>query len=442
MMLWIFYDYFRIQSNPIISRITDHRHWNKGSCTELLSSSEHLPKKISKLQQTTSRMNNTTQSQMTTLVSATVNMLASAMSTTGNDVMDMMNNTDTERTTFMNFNETVCSRTSWERAIFKFSDSWLNVFDFVYFGVFMLILSILGVIGNFLSIIVLRKPVVESVLTPYLITLAICDNFAIVTLFMSLFAISLKSVLDIETICGRFEPAINIVNIYFSRTSQAYTGFLTSAITITRYYLINSPFSTSKLKSSRFSSLVCSMILIISPVISISVLFKYELRSCYHAFSDTLIQYRHRTNVFSPSFSRSESVAHSAITVYLPWACVALFNFLLIYRLCEARKARQSMTTNQKTDLTNKTTSLLFCVTISYMVLFFPSIVNSNIILVKSNTYIYTLCRTPDSIADVRLVGFYRTLTLFNSSINIIFYAMFGANFRQGLLKLFRFNPK
>lgn len=372
--------------------------------------------------------------------SGTLNITGSTLdvllNTTDNDLIKTLANATSG---ILRMSYAACSKPSWSGAHFYFSESWLNWFDFWVFGIVITCISAFGFAGNVLSIIVLRRCVVETTVTPYLIALAICDNFSILSHVLSGFSISYKSIIDVNTLCGQIVPFLVFYNVFFARTAQTCVGFLTTAITATRFFMIS---SLAPSKSSRLPTFVSVIIVIIGPLISCSVLFKYIVGSCYDEISDTVIHYRTRSPYLPPSFNKIEGITHSVVTVYLPWLTVAVFNILLICKLCRARTVRQTITTGAQNDHTNRTTSLLLCVTISYMVLYFPTLINININLVKSSTFIYGVCRTPTNMPEVRTHSIFSILKVLNSCINIIFYCLFGSNFRQGLLRLLGYKGK
>lgn len=359
------------------------------------------------------------------------------VNTTGNELITTLRTAMDDVTTILSGNDTICGVLPWTGWQFDFKNSWLHVFDFALFGVVLLMLCVFGFVGNILSIIVLRRCVVETAVTFYLIALAICDNVSILSLFVSAFSIGFKSVVDIDFLCGHMYPYIKTYNIYFLRATQASVGFLTCAVTITRYFTIAYPWSAPRFATSRLSFWVSIILVVLSLAISITILLRTGIGLCFDNATQSFVEYRYITSIMSISVSNAESLAHTIITVYLPWVVVALFNCLLVYRLCVARKTRRSMTTDAHSDHTNKTTFLLLCLTISYMTLYFPALIDYNVKIIQSSSYRYNVCSTPFYMGEVRMGVFFKVLKLLNSCINIIFYCMFGSNFRQGLWKLF-----
>lgn len=350
--------------------------------------------------------------------------------------MDTIANTtgnDTNRT------GNICSKLPWEGLHYDFGESWFYVFDFAFFGVFVSLIGLLGLVGNILSILVLRRGVISSFVTPYLLWLAICDIFSIFTHLLLLFAVGYKSVFDVQYICEYVHPYFQTYNVYFVRVSQTTVGFLTCAIAASRYFAIQNPMSARIWISSRFAKIMSTAITVGSLLMCISVLFKYDVGSCFHAGVGKFIYYRRKTSLVTPIVSKVESIAHSVITVYVPWTFVAMFNCLLIRRLWQARMARRSLAVGAKQrDRTNKTTLLLLGLTITYLVLYFPAVIDLNINLFVKSTYRYNVCATPYDMDQIRIASAFKVLKLFNSCVNVIFYYIFGTRFRERMLYMLK----
>lgn len=338
----------------------------------------------------------------------------------------------------MNITASICQNSTvrWSNHQYPFDDSWLNVLDFILFGVILCVIAVLGFVGNTLSIVVLKKCVMGPSLSIYLIGVAVFDNICIIIHVLMLFSTGFKSVLDINHYCGIVYPYIQRFQGFFIRTTSTGIGLSMAIITITRFAYIAYPLSQGALTTSKFAKISSVIIAIVSPLLCIMLLFEFDLDSCFNAFIDMTIVYRYRTDVLSRQQATIENLIFSTISVYSVWGITALFNCLLIHKIWQARKARRSMTTSSTNDTTYKTTIILLSVTISYVILIFPLMIKINVLNFFGHKLRYSVCLVPDSLSEVREGSALLFLRLCNSCINIIFYCM-GSTFRNKLRTMF-----
>lgn len=324
------------------------------------------------------------------------------------------------------------SITPWVVYQYPFSDSWLYVFDFILYGVFLCVLTVFGFIGNTLSIIMLRKGILGQTVSIYLIGLAVFDNICIIPHTLMIFSTGFKSVMNIDIFCGFLYGYILRYQTFFIRFSTAAIGFFTVMITLTRFLDVSNPLKRVRFTRPLIAKIVAVVIAIVSPSMNIVSLFKGEVVTCYLEKLDMVIFYRIGTNIISAEDTFVENIAVTVITVYTTWTIVAVFNCFLIYKLWQSRNKRRDMNVHMTNDSTQKTTTILLFITISYMILLFPLMIQINVLNYFGYKFTYSVCRSPGDTAGVRIGATMLLLRMSNSCINFAIYCI-GASFRKAL---------
>ncbi|ODM98313.1 FMRFamide receptor [Orchesella cincta] len=307
----------------------------------------------------------------------------------------------------------------------------INLLKFCLEGVGITTVSVLGVIGNILSIIVLSSSRMRSSSSVFLLCLSFCD---ITVLVGATLLIGIPSLLAYNPEDGR-ALVFNIMRIlqfgycipgFYAFTVTAITGSIlfTLALTLDRYLAVCKPFFARNLCTWSRAVVVSSVIMVVNILYNLPKWWEYT-----YVVEETnnFTIYRPvpaaiRTNVIYDTYYTHFS--YLVLMFVTPICSLIVLNVLIYLKIREANKLRKNLSPTQKNE--NSLTKMLFgVVAVFLMCQLFPAILNMTRYLSGDREM------TP----EVEFVVVF--LFVVNSSVNFLIYCAIGGKFREIFCDMF-----
>jgi len=295
---------------------------------------------------------------------------------------------------------------------------------FIFWGIIMPIIGVIGFIGNILTIIVLFRREMKSTTVYFLRTLVVTDTGIIVGCILGLSVISITQInSNMKLFADVIYPHIYTPTNYIVMTLQMINVWVTVAVSVERYIAICHPFKSVKICNKRNAHILIGIITVVSCLYNIPRCFATMVSKCGAE------EHHDCYSITSTSFGTSEfyekvySVYLYVLLIYIiPLILLAVLNTLLILELMRMRKRRTPSNVQENSE-TNMSIVLILIVVV------------------------FILCQTPGLVAQfwfldkkvlLQLLCVSNTLFAFNSSVNFLIYTAVGRKFRKVLLKTFQ----
>ena len=293
---------------------------------------------------------------------------------------------------------------------------------FIFWGILVPIIALVGIIGNTLTILVLWRREMKSTTIYFLRTLVITDMGII---FGGVLGLSIIAITQSNPDMWRFNdivyPHIFTPTNYMVMTLQMINVWVTVAVTVERYIAICHPFQSVKLLKKRNAFIIIASVILVSILYNVPRCLAYEISSepcdygiCYSVISSEF----GKTQFFTDTYS---IWLYLFIIYIFPFVILSVLNTLLIIELMKMRRRRA---------ITNERES---------------SEMNMSVVLVLI-VVVFIICQTPglvsqfqffDTLTLLRFMCISNTLFILNSSVNFLIYTAVGKKFRKVLLKTF-----
>lgn len=303
-------------------------------------------------------------------------------------------------------------------------DSKARQLMFIFWGIIMPIISVIGFFGNILTIIVLFRREMKSTTVYFLRTLVVTDTGIIVGAIMGLSVISITQLNPkMWLFTDVIYPHIFTPTNYIVMTLQMLNVWTTVAVSVERYIAICHPFESVKICNKKNAYVMIGVITIISILYNIPRCFATWFTSCGQTNGHAC--YTIITTAYGQSYIFAEiySVWLYMILIYIiPLILLGVLNTLLILELMSMRR-RRSVTNIQENSEANMSIVLILIV------------------------IVFICCQTPGLVAQFQFLGpsvllqwtcVSNTLFVLNSSVNFLIYTAVGRKFRKILLKTFQ----
>jgi len=292
---------------------------------------------------------------------------------------------------------------------------------FVFWGILIPIIGVIGFIGNILTIIVLFRKEMKSTTVYFLRTLVITDTGIIIGCILGLSIISItqlnpKMWLFTDVIYPFMYTPIN----YIVMTLQFINVWVTVAVSVERYIAICHPFRAVRFCKKRNAFILIGVISALALLYNIPRCFATTVTSCpasHECHSIISTEFGK-----SPFYEKLYAVYLYTILIYIiPLVFLGILNTLLIMELMRMRKRRTVTQVDENSEN------------------------NMSIVLVLI-VVVFILCQTPGLVAQFWFLGeqvllkwlcVSNTLFALNSSVNFLIYTAVGRKFRKVLLKTF-----
>ncbi|XP_051158767.1 FMRFamide receptor-like [Leptopilina boulardi] len=300
-----------------------------------------------------------------------------------------------------------------------------GLFEFIVCGILLNLVSLFGIFGNTISMIILSRPQMKSSINYLLIGLARCDSVLIII------AVMIHGLPAIYSYTGcmfdyKFYVFPKIVKYLYpvSLAAQMVTVYLTLTVTMERYVAVCHPLRARSLCTYGRARAAVICIVIVSFLYNLPRFWEVEYRDEIH--------WKEKVKVYCV-MAASLRESRLYITLYVHWlyffvyyacpfAALVVFNTAIYKRVRKANRDLQHMSRHQRREI--GLAMMLICVVIVFII--------CNILPMVSNVYENLYTNPP-----VWMVQIGNLLVTINSSINFIIYVIFGRKFKRIFLKLF-----
>ena len=289
------------------------------------------------------------------------------------------------------------------------SDYWLTV-------TVTPVLVLLGLLGNTLSILVMRrKKFKDNTTSTFIIVLAMADSTYLLTNYLTIRWISIMTGINIREI-SLFSCKFTMYLVY---VSKALGAWIIVSVSLERLVLVSVPLRVKSMWGTKRTKIwILCLLLIISAIyiyipILVDVQKEHGVRGC--DFSPTIARLNKKLNIFDCIFYS-----------LLPSFILIVLNSILYYML-RVTKQNMSKITNGIDTLRFNATLITLC--ISYMTLTLP-------------ISIYLVIEPPirKQIHNTIYSTLY-SINISNNAINFILYCLSGPIFRNEMKKMFPQRP-
>ncbi|KAH3863630.1 hypothetical protein DPMN_026618 [Dreissena polymorpha] len=299
---------------------------------------------------------------------------------------------------------------------------------FIFWGVIIPIIGVIGFIGNILTLIVLFNREMTSTTVYFLRTLVVTDTGIIVGCILGLSSISITQLNPKMRYFADFiYPHMYTPVNYMVMTLQFINVWTTVAVSIERYVAICHPFRVVHVCNKRNALILIGSISVISIAYNIPRCFAISVTPCSENSSDCFTIVTTRLGK-TEGYEQFYTVYSYMVIIYIvPLVFLGILNTLLIRELTRMRMRRRrslpTPTPNENSE-TNMSTLLVVIV------------------------MVFILCQTPGLVSQFWFIGqdvmikwicVSNTLFVFNSSVNFLIYTGVGRKFRKVLFKTFKF---
>ncbi|XP_011506266.1 PREDICTED: FMRFamide receptor-like [Ceratosolen solmsi marchali] len=297
--------------------------------------------------------------------------------------------------------------------------------EFLIYGLLLNTVSLLGILGNAISTIVLSRPQMKSSINYLLIGLATCDTVLI------LLAVLVYGLPGIYAYTGylfhyKFLVYPKIVRYLYplSTTAHMATVYLTLTVTMERYVAVCHPLKARSLCTYGRARTAIFAIGLFSVIYNLPKLWEVELSEELH--------WKYNVTIFCivPTKLRQNKL-YIAIYVHwlyffvcyaFPFAALVIFNAAIYKRVSKANRDLRRLSRHQRREIGLAT--MLLCVVIVFLV--------CNVLPLASNVYENVYVNPPTWMIQVG-----NLLVTFNSGVNFVIYVIFGRKFKRIFMKIF-----
>lgn len=295
--------------------------------------------------------------------------------------------------------------------------------DYYLNGVVAICVIFLGLVANFLTVVVLTRKTMHSSTNCFLTGLALWDMMVLICtlLLMTLFHFS-------TTYQQIVHPYI-VVYIYpLALVAQTSTVWITVSFTVERYIAVCHPLKAARMCSINRTRIVIISVSVVSFIYNMTRWFEYKL-------TDSTTE-----NSTVPPFTKTEfgsnvlynnvyySYFYPCIMFVIPLSSLAIFNTCLIHAVKKSQKQQKDMNVRQSRE--NNVTIMLVSVVIVFMMCQVPAAVYNVAYAIDFQTVTH-------GFGWLLLSHIRNFLVTFNSAINFLLYCAFGQKFRRIFMRTF-----
>ncbi|KAH3773188.1 hypothetical protein DPMN_174545 [Dreissena polymorpha] len=306
-------------------------------------------------------------------------------------------------------------------------------FQYYAWGIVANIIAVYGIIGNILSIIVLRHRQMRNSTSYYLISLAVYD-IMLLTL-MSLFLALPTIYLEKDVLAG-FYFACQYMHPYvypMALIAQTGTVYTTVAFTIERYIAVCKPLHAANTCTMSRTKRTILVIFVASVSYNIPRFLEYRTTEMWSDKYNKTIPTVELTEIGSdPLFQEVYFIyLYLSVMFLIPFSLLTILNILLIRAVNKARKTRNFMS-NSNTKETSLTVMLIVVINV-FLGCQFPALVDNITVA------LFDFAQLKCSLQWVQFTTISNLLVVLNSAINFILYCILSKRFRRVFLKIFHF---
>ena len=295
-------------------------------------------------------------------------------------------------------------------------------------GVVTICVILLGLVGNFLTVVVLTRKTMRSSTNCFLTGLALWDMMVLVCTLL-LMTLSHFSSSYRETV----QPYI-VVYIYpLALVAQTSTVWITVSFTVERYIAVCHPLKAARMCSINRARIVIISVSVVSFLYNMTRWFEYEIVHLASKNSTvmTTVFYEFNKTEFGNNLLYNKiyySYFYPFIMFVIPLSSLAIFNTCLIHAVKKSQKQQKDMNVRQSRE--NNVTIMLVSVVIVFMMCQVPA-------AVYNVAYAIDLETVENRLGWLILSPVRNFLVTFNSAINFLLYCAFGQKFRRIFMRTF-----
>ena len=303
-------------------------------------------------------------------------------------------------------------------------------FQFYAWGIVGNIITVLGLVGNVLSMIVLSNRRMLSSTSCYLIALAFFDSIVLISMMLFLALPTISPVTGRLKDYSRAYPYMHPFAYPTALIAQTSTIYITVAFTIERYIAVCRPLHASKMCTVSRAKKAIIIVFILAFVYNLPRMLESQVVEEFDSDTNTTYPLLKYTELGSNPFFRQIYFIYLNMFVMflIPFLILAVFNVLLVKAVQESRKARAQM--NARTARENNLTIMLIVVILVFLLCQLPSIADNIFLAILEQEELY-------SVNYVKFTCISNLMVVINSATNFYLYCVFGRKFRKVFLKVF-----
>lgn len=300
----------------------------------------------------------------------------------------------------------------------------VSTFEFVTEGAMVSCIGILGIIANFVSLIILSRPQMRSSVNCGLQGLAVFDT---IVLICAVLMLGLKKLGSRVQFLRIYSLAISpyIIPIAYPVGLIAQTGsvWTTVAVTVERYIAVCHPLKAKSMCTYRRARIFNAIIMVMSILYNIPRFWEVEHSEVYSAELNRTIYkvVASQLRVNKLYYEVYHIWLYLFVMYFVPFLVLTLFNIYIWRTVRKANLERQVLSRKQEGEFS--LAIMLLCVVIVFLM--------CNILALIVNIIEYF---------DIFLSALVRVSNLLitvNSSVNFVIYCIFGRKFKRTFLVIF-----
>ena len=305
---------------------------------------------------------------------------------------------------------------------------YILLFRLIVWGYIGMILSLFGIIGNIITIIILISPSMRKTSTNIYLTAISCSNIIFLLIFIPSY--SIKYLLGYNVYMTNQPPFAFEILLTRLPTTPVYNTILLSIIYLTigvsmdRLILIKYPLKSKRILTKRVTLITILLIYIFCIVYCIPYWLEQqyipELKQCQLTEIGKKIYKYIRIYIYIP------------VVYVIPFVTLTFINQTIIQNLVAKKRHRQSLTAknNRKKNSDYHITLMLVIVIIVFVLSQLP-------LLILNVWYAIDSEKLADSLKFHALNSIGVLLIVLNTSTNFLLYCFFGQKFRETLVEFF-----
>jgi len=305
---------------------------------------------------------------------------------------------------------------------------YILLFRLIVWGYVGIVLSLFGIVGNVITILVLTSPSMRTTSTNIYLTALSCSNIAFLLIFIPSY--SIRYLLGYRLYISNQPPIAFEILLTRLPTTPVYNIillsiiYLTVAVSMDRLILIKFPLKAKQILTQRTTLLTILSIYIFSIIYCIP----YWLEQRYDPESKSCVL----TNIGRKIKNYTRIYVYIPVVYLIPFITLTFINITIIQNLIanQERKKTLGAKTTKKKQADYYITLMLVAVIIVFVLCQLP-------LLVLNVWFAIDPSKASSSLVFRLLNSCGVLLIVFNTSTNFLLYCFFGQKFRQTLVELF-----
>ncbi|CAF2639707.1 unnamed protein product [Rotaria sp. Silwood2] len=303
---------------------------------------------------------------------------------------------------------------------------YILLYRLIVWGYVGIVLSICGIVGNIITILVLISPSMRTTSTNIYLTALSCSNILFLLIFIPSY--SMRYLLGYRLYMTNQPPFAFEILLTRLPTTPVYNTillsiiYLTIAVSMDRLILVKFPLKAKRILTQRATLITILLIYIFSIVYCIPYWLEQrylpELKRCY------------LTNIGKKIHKYTRIYIYIPVVYLIPFVTLTCINVTIIQNLIAKKRRKKSLCgkANKKQQADYHITLMLVTVIIVFVLCQFPLLIlNAWYAIDPHGSYHNLLFQSLNTIGVLLIV--------FNTSTNFLLYCFFGQKFRQTLIE-------